>query len=106
RAGGHLGAGGGAPGGAPHRGAGDDREPFLRLGPAGGELRRAGGALGRLAARGRRRRGADDAGPDGLRCGWRRGSGVAWTAAALAEPRATGPLGRDDRGEVGLLAGG
>ena len=92
-----------AAGGAADRDAGDDRRPPVRLGPAGGQLRRRADRRRRARRRDRRRRRAHGPHPDGrrLQVGRRRRLAVAAGDARALQPRAAGDLGRDDRRQVG-----
>ena len=92
-----------AAGRAAGRDAGDDRRPPVRLGPAGGQLRRGADRRRRARRRDRRRRGAHGPHPDGrrLQVGRRGRLAVAARDARALQPRPAGDLGRDDRRQVG-----
>ena len=92
-----------AAGGAADRDARHDRRPPVRLGAAGGQLRRGADRRRRARRRDRRRRRAHGPHPDGrrLQVGRRGRLAVAARAARALQPRPAGHLGRDDRRPVG-----
>ena len=73
-----------AAGRAAGRDAGDDRRPPVRLGPAGGQLRRGADRRGRPRRRDRRRRRAHGAHPDGVGFKWVEDVGTPYPPEMLA----------------------
>ena len=85
--------------------AGHDRRPPVRLGPAGGQLRRRADRRRRARRRHRRGRRAHGPRPDRgrLQVGRRGRDAVPARAVRALQPRPAGHLGGDDRRQVGAL---